>query len=253
MTLPWRNAWVIGASSGIGREVALRLARAGVTVIVSARSAEALARLAQEETKIEAVPLDIADKAAVASALDAIVGRHGAIDLVLIIAGVWHEMRLAEFDADRIAHAMAVNFVGQAFVIEAVLPSMRAAGRGHIALMSSVAGYRGLPGAIAYAPTKAAVISLAETLKPELDLCNIAISVINPGFVDTPMTRVNEFPMPFMIPAEEAARHIVRGLERKRFEIAFPWQLVTMLKIARILPYGLFFWITRRMLGARAK
>jgi short-subunit dehydrogenase len=112
--------------------------------------------------------------------------------------------------------------------------------RGHIAIMASVAGYRGLPKAIAYGPSKAAAISLAEVLRLELEQHGITVSVLNPGFVETPMTAPNTFPMPFMIGVEEAADRILRGLEKGKFEIAFPWQTVLALKIMRLLPYRLY-------------
>jgi short-subunit dehydrogenase len=127
-----------------------------------------------------------------------------------------------------------------------LIPAMKYAGRGQIALVASVAGYRGLPKAAAYAPSKAAVISLAEVLRLELAGLGIVVSLVNPGFVETPMTVENDFPMPFIIKAEDAAARIIKGLRKQRFEVAFPWQLVTMLKLGRILPYGLYFKLAGR-------
>ena len=120
---------------------------------------------------------------------------------------------------------------------------------GHIALVSSVAGYRGLPKAAYYAPSKAAAISLAEVLQCELPRHGVKVSIINPGFVETPMTAVNDFPMPYLIKADDAARRIIRGLEKGKFEIAFPWQMVAMLKLTRILPYRAYFWLVRNFVA----
>jgi len=148
---------------------------------------------------------------------------------------------------------MAVNYQGIVNGIEAVLPSMLERGTGHIGLVASVAGYRGLGPTAAYGPSKAAVINLAETLKTNLAMRGIKVSVINPGYVDTPMTRGNPFAMPFMVSAEDAARRILRGLEKGKFEIAFPWQLVLLMKFARLMPNRLFFWYARTLLAPQRK
>jgi short-subunit dehydrogenase len=160
-------------------------------------------------------------------------------------------MGSSDFDAGKSAQSIAVNYLGIANPLETLIPLMIGRGRGHLALTASVAGYRGLPQAAAYAPSKAAVIALAETLAPDLARKGVSVSVINPGFVETPMTAVNTFPMPFLISPEDAATAIIRGLERKRFEIAFPWQMVVLLKFARVLPYPMFFWFARNFLMPR--
>ena len=130
---------------------------------------------------------------------------------------------------------------------EPLIPAMANAGRGQLALVASVAGYRGLPKAAAYAPSKAAVISLAEVLRLELAGRGITVSLVNPGFVETPMTSVNKFPMPFIIKADDAADRIISGLARGKFEIAFPWQLVTMLKLLRMMPNALYLRLATRL------
>ncbi len=248
MTTPWRTAWITGASSGLGRELALRLAHEGVRVAVSARSAGKLGELTAAHSRLIAVPLDVTDRAAVAAAHDRVQAELGSIDLAVLNAGVWHPMKAREYDAERAAHSMAVNYFGIVNALEPLIPAMTSAGRGQIALVASVAGYRGLPMAAAYAPSKAAVISLAEVLRLELSRHGIVVSLVNPGFVATPMTAVNEFPMPFILEADDAADRIYRGLARGRFEIAFPWQLATMLKLLRVMPNAIFLRIARRML-----
>lgn len=244
---PWKVVWVVGASTGIGRELALLLARSGVRVAASARSADKLGDLAALAPGILAVPADVTRLGELVAAHARISAELGPIDLAILNAGVWDPIDARELSAARLARAMEVNFSGIANALEPLIPAMLARGSGHLALVASVAGYRGLPKAAAYAPTKAAVISLAEVLRFDLERHGLTVSVINPGFVDTPMTAVNAFPMPFMIPADDAARRIVRGLARKKFEIAFPWQLVSLLKVMRILPYGLYFRVARVM------
>lgn len=253
MGLRWRTAWVTGASSGIGREVTLRLAGGGVRVAASARSREPLEALAREHAGIVAYPLDVSAREDVAAVVRRICEAQGTPDLVVLSAGIWQPTRPGELDAAACGQSMAVNYLGITNAIEALLPAMRERGSGHLALVASVAGYRGLPRAEAYAPSKAAVISLAEVLKLDLARHGIDVSVVNPGFVATPMTAGNTFPMPFMIGAEEAGRRIVAGLDARRFEIAFPWQMVTLLKLARVLPYPLYFWVARTFLAPPRK
>ena len=132
-------------------------------------------------------------------------------------------------------------------VLQAILPNFRKKGSGHIAWISSVAGYAGLPKSAAYGPSKAALINLAEGLKPELSRVGITLSVINPGFVKTPMTAANDFPMPFLMESNDAARLTIQGLARQQFEIAYPWRFVILLKLLRFLPYSLFFFLTKRL------
>jgi short-subunit dehydrogenase len=160
-------------------------------------------------------------------------------------------MAAGDYSAERAARSMSVNYNGIATSLDALLPAMIARRGGHVALVASVAGYRGLPKAAAYAPTKAAVISLAEVLRLELAPHQVRVTLVNPGFVATPMTAVNTFPMPFLLSPDDAARRIVRGLASGRFEVAFPWQLVTGLKFLRVLPYWAYFRIASTMMRRR--
>lgn len=240
MAAPWRTAWVTGASTGIGRELALLLAADGVRVAISARSSETLAELARSNANLVAVPLDVTDRAAVTEAHRRIVAEFGSIDLAVLNAGVWHPMQATEYDAERALQSMQVNYFGIVNALEPLIGAMKSAGRGHLALVASVVGYRGLPMSAAYGPSKAAVINLAEVLRLELSRHGIVVSLVNPGFVETPMTAVNTFPMPYIITPQDAAHRIYRGLVSERFEIAFPWQLTTMLKALRVMPNWLF-------------
>lgn len=247
MTLPWKTAWVTGASSGIGREVALKLARSGVKVAVSARSADKLDELVRALPGITAYAVDVTSRDEMAATARRVVGTFGTIDLAVLNAGIWQPQGARNFSAGAAAESMSVNYLGVANALEPLIPYMTGAGKGQLALVSSVAGYRGLPKASAYAPSKAAVISLAEVLRAELAATGVIVSVVNPGFVSTPMTAVNEFPMPFIITAEDAAERIVRGLARGKFEVTFPWQLAAIMKVLRLLPYGLYFRVASRL------
>ena len=243
-----RIVWITGASTGIGRELALRYAKRGCRVAISARSIDKLTALAAQDKRLVPFPVDVTDPHSVAHVHSSITTQLGPIDLAILNAGVWDQMVSRDFSAKRVTDSMAVNYTGIANALEPLIRDMTTRRTGHLALVASVAGYRGLPKAAAYAPTKAALISLAEVLRLELAADNIAVSVINPGFVETPMTSVNTFPMPFIVTAEDAAVRIMRGLDKKKFEIAFPWQLVTMLKVLRILPGALYYQIARRLM-----
>lgn len=141
--------------------------------------------------------------------------------------------------------------MGVIHVLNACIQTMVERGEGHIAIVSSVSGYRGLPNAAAYSPSKAALINLAESIAPQLAQKGVTISLVNPGFVDTPMTSENDFPMPFIVSAEEAATKIIAGLEKKKFEIAFPKRLAWIMNFLRIIPNGMFFWIVRKFILRR--
>jgi short-subunit dehydrogenase len=229
------------------------LAQGGVKVAASARSGVKLTEIAGQRAGITPLPVDVTVLAAMIEASRSITNTLGPIDLAVFNAGIWEAMSVRNFSAAKAARCMAVNYQGIANGIEAVLPGMLERGRGHIGLVASVAGYRGLGPTAAYGPSKAAVINLAETLNTNLAMRGIKVSVINPGYVDTPMTRGNPFAMPFLVSAEDAARRILRGLEKGKFEIAFPWQLVLLMKLARLMPNGLFFWYARTVLVGQRK
>jgi short-subunit dehydrogenase len=253
MAARWRTAWITGASSGIGEAVAVALARSGVKVAASARSSDRLAQIAGAHPGIAPLPLDVLDLPAMHEAARSIAGTLGPIDLAVFSAGIWEGMSAHNFSAEKAARTMAVNYQGIVNGIEAVLPAMLERGTGHIALVASIAGYRGLPRAAAYGPSKAAVNNLAEALRNDLAARGFTLTVINPGYVRTPMTAGAKFPMPFIVPLETAARRIVRGLEKGKYEIAFPWQLVALMKLARLMPNRLFFWYARTILSPPRK
>lgn len=246
MALPWRIVWITGASSGIGAAVAKQLAAAGVLVACSARSSESLGALAAQQKNIKPYVLDVTDESAVASCFNTIERDLGVIDLVIAAAGTYSEVKLDDFKTAAFKRMYEVNYLGVINTLAAVIPTFRKRQAGHISWAASVAGYRGLPKAAAYGPTKAALINLAESLKEELAADGVLISVINPGFVKTPMTSVNDFPMPFIMDVEDAARLTIEGLRRRKFEVAYPRRFVAILKVARVLPYAWYFWLVRR-------
>ena len=244
-----RTVWITGASSGIGRELALLYARAGASVAVSARRTDELDRLAADNPgpgRIVAVPVDVADEAAMARAADAIEAALGPLDLAIFNAGTHAPVDVEHFTVAPFRHLVEINYMGAVHGLAAVVPRFILRRKGQIAVVASVAGYRGLPTAAAYGPTKAALINLCESLKPDLDRYGVGISVVTPGFVRTPLTDRNTFPMPFLIGADEAARRIAAGLERGVFEITFPRRFTFLLKLARMLPYALYFRLIKR-------
>jgi NAD(P)-dependent dehydrogenase (short-subunit alcohol dehydrogenase family) len=252
-----RVVWLVGASTGIGRATAARLHAAGARVIVSARKREALDSFVAQHAGSEALALDATDHAAMQAAAAHIVATHGRIDLAVYCAGMYTPMRAAAFDLATAKAHVEVNYVGALLMLDVVLPQMlrQAAAApggesgGHISLISSVAGYRGLPKSLAYGPTKAALINLAETLHLDLSPQGLGISVINPGFVETPLTAGNDFHMPALITPEEAAEAILRGWAAGDFEIHFPKRFTLFLKGLRHLGYGAYFAAVRRSTG----
>lgn len=236
-------AWITGASSGIGRALALQLARDGARIAASARSAARLATLVSDgpRGRMAAYPLDVTDAAGVEACVQAIEAALGPIDLAVLNAGTHRPMAAADFSADAARDLMTVNYMGVVHGLASLLPRFLARGGGHIAVVASAAGYLGLPTAAAYGPTKAALINLCEALYRDCRAHNIKLQLINPGFVRTPLTDRNAFRMPFLMDAGRAAERIRRGLASDRFEIAFPRRLIWLLKLARLLPYSAYF------------
>ncbi len=246
----WRDqrVWLVGASTGIGQALARQLHALGATVIVSARKAQALQAFADQHPGSVALPLDVTDAAAVQAAAQRLL-TDGPLDLVCYCAGHYHAMRATAIDLPDLLRHHEVNTVGALHVLEAVTPAMVRRGQGRISLVSSVAGFRGLPQSLAYGPTKAALINLAETLYLDLQPHGLGVSVINPGFVETPLTAQNQFHMPALITPEQAAQAIVQGWARGEFDIHFPKRFTRVMKLLRLLPYRLYFAAVRRITG----
>lgn len=249
----WRGktVWMVGASTGIGRATASKLHAAGARVIVSARNAEALHQFVHEHPGAVALPLDGTDRQAVARATASVL-ELGTLDGMVYCAGHYHAMRATHMDIPDMERHLRVNYVGALYLLDAVLPHMLATTRGQafVGLVSSVAGYRGLPQSLAYGPTKAALINLAQTLYLDLHKKGVGVSLINPGFVETPLTAQNNFRMPALITPDQAADAILRGWARGAFEIHFPKRFTAWLKLLELLPIRVYFALVGRFTGA---
>lgn len=245
----WRGlrVWVIGASTGIGADTARLLLTLGAKVALSARTDSALQGIALGHAQALALPVDVTDAAQLADARERLLAEWQGIDLVLLVAGIYSDMRADSIDMGRVNRTLDVNLRGVFNGLDAVLPTMLKQRGGGIGIVSSVAGFRGLPRALVYGPTKAALINLAESLYIDLRAQRIAVYLINPGFVDTPATRQNDFEMPALIDAAEAARQIVQGIERGEFHIHFPKRFTNWLRLARLLPYRIYFWLIHKV------
>jgi NADP-dependent 3-hydroxy acid dehydrogenase YdfG len=247
-----RRVWLVGASSGIGLACAKALQAAGAKVVISARDLGLLSEWAeacnQQEVTVELLTLDVTDALQVKYAMRQ-VADNGPLDLLLYCAGHYRAQRATAFDLNDMLRHQEVNYSGLLRVLDAALPLFLQQGFGHISLVSSVAGWRGLPNGLAYGPTKAAVTHLAETLYMDLQDKGIGVSLINPGFVATPLTAQNNFQMPALISPEQAASDMLAGWAEGLFDIHFPKRFTLWLKLMRLLPYRLYFALVRRFTG----
>jgi short-subunit dehydrogenase len=248
-----QTCWLIGASSGIGFELAKKFCSNGYNVIISARSLNNLQELKNEidqlkknssssqnfgEVMIETV--DVIDINSLNIAWQNIVAKYPQIDLAIFASAIYERMSLKNFDLNLAKKIVDVNFNGFLNFLSIVAPYFITRKSGHIATIASVAGYRGLPQSMCYGATKSAIINLCEGIYPELKSQNVAISVINPGFVKTRLTDKNNFAMPFIISPQKASDFIFKGLVAKKFEIDFPKRFTMILKFLRILPYKFY-------------
>ncbi|MGH8704556.1 MAG: SDR family oxidoreductase [Burkholderiales bacterium] len=237
-----RGVFITGASSGLGEALARRYAGPGTILGLAARRRELLDALAGElPGECALYPVDVCDPAALGAAARDFVGRCGAPELVIASAGVSVGTRGEDpGDVEKLRRVLEVNVAGLAATLAAFAPAMRAAGRGTLCGIASVAGFRGLPGAGAYSASKAAAIAWLEALRAELAGSGVSVVTICPGYIDTPMTRVNRYRMPFLLPADEAARRIARAIEAKRRLAVIPWQMALVSLALRALPGWLY-------------
>jgi NAD(P)-dependent dehydrogenase (short-subunit alcohol dehydrogenase family) len=244
-----RVAWLVGASSGIGLATARELHRLGATVVLSARSEGPLRAFCAAHPGARFLVADVTDPDSLRRAGQRLAADLGRLDLAMYCAGHYRPMRAADFDLEDALRHVEVNQAGALRFLDVVLPVLRAQGHGHLSLVASVAGYRGLPNALAYGPTKAALIHMAETLWMDLSDEGVGVSVINPGFVETPLTAQNRFRMPALLTPEQAAEAIVQGWARGRFEIHFPRRFSAALKVLGLLGHRPYFGLVRRVTG----
>ncbi len=248
-----RRVWVTGATTGIGRAVVLELARHGARLALSARTKSKLHDLADEiaGTDTLVLPLDVVDRQASLEAAASIAARWGGLDIAFLNAGTAEYVDIENFDSALFERVMRTNFLGTVYGIEAVLPLLRRSAAPQLVGMSSTAAYRGLPRGEAYGASKAAVRNMLEGLRIHLAADKIDVSVVCPGFVRTPLTDKNDFPMPLRIEPEAAAKHIVRGIARKTEEIHFPKAFSLTYKLLAALPSALYTRLMTPMMASR--
>lgn len=245
-----RRVWLVGASAGIGAALAQRLAAAGARLALSARGEAALAATARQCGGAVAMPMDVTHAEDFVRVRDELLARWGGLDMVILNAGTYRALRAEELSPAAVRETLDVNLLGVMDGVAAVVPTLLAQERGAIAIVGSVAGYRGLPRALVYGPSKAALANFAESLYLELAGHGISVFLVSPGFVATRLTAGNPFPMPALIGVEEAADEILAGFARGAFEIDFPRRFTRVMKFLRLLPPRLYFPLVQRITGA---
>jgi len=237
VNLAGKVVWVTGGSSGIGAALAAELSRRGARVAITARRSEKLAEVAARAPgDMLALPGDVRDREAMIGVVHRIESELGPVDLAILNAGIWEQLDVAHWDSAPIREHVDTNLIGVVNCLDAVLPQMIARGSGTLLGVASVAGYRGYTRAEAYSTTKAASINLLESLRIDLDRLGVNVQVVNPGFVRTELTERNDFPMPFMIEADDAARRIANAIEKEKAEAVFPLPYRIGMKLVRFAP-----------------
>ncbi|QDC08568.1 SDR family NAD(P)-dependent oxidoreductase [Oceanicola sp. D3] len=234
--------WIIGASEGLGRAVAEKLAAEGASLVLSARSEDRLNALAEAIGGAQVVPMDVTDSASV----EAATAKAGAVDGLLYCVGAYEPMKATEWKSDAVLTMAETNFLGALRVLGAALPGLVARDAGRIVLVGSLSGFRGLPGAIGYGASKAGLMHIAENLRADLHGTGVTVQRVNPGFIDTRLTRKNDFKMPQLMQPEEAAEKVMEALRSGRFSTSFPAPFAWLFTAGRYLPLGLFQRIFQR-------
>ena len=235
-SLPASRYWIVGASEGLGRALAEALDARGASLIVSARSEERLQELAGKLRDAVAIPVDVTDPASVAEAAR----KAGQFDGMIYSVGAYEPTKATEWNGDAVRLMIDTNITGCVNVLGEVVPRFVKANKGHIALIGSLSGFRGLPGAVGYGLSKAAVMHTAENLRIDLSKTDILVQRMNPGFIDTRLTEKNEFNMPQLMTPEEAAAHVVHAIDKRRFSYSFPRPFSWMFTVGQHLPIGWF-------------
>ena len=245
-----KSIWITGASSGIGKALAIKFASEGWQVAASARREDLLNKLIESNKNIFSFPLDVTDGEKCKEIFEQIKNKLQSIDICFFSTGTWDPIKEKEINVDQMKKVMNVNFFGTLNCIKAVEKYFREKNSGHISIVSSIAGYRGLPNSTGYGASKAALNNLAESLYFDFGRNNVRVSLVSPGFIKTQMTDKNQFKMPFLKTAEYAADKIYKGLiNGSSFEIDFPKELTLILKFLKILPN----WLYLKLVGKLTK
>ena len=243
-----KTIWITGGSTGIGKALAIKFSRKGWNVAVSARRVELLNELCNQHENIKAFPLDVTDKQSCIEVFNKIKNKFNDIDICFFSTGTWNPIKEKDIDVEQMEEVFKVNFFGTVNTIKAVEQHFKHRKNGVITIVSSIAGYRGLPNSTGYGPSKSALNNLAESLYFDFKRSNVRVCLVSPGFIKTPMTDKNDFKMPFLKTSEYAADQIYEGLVNKNsFEIHFPKALTITLKILRFLPSRLYFNLVGRL------
>jgi len=239
-----KKVWITGASTGIGKALAIKFANKGWTVAVSARRENLLLDLCKVSSNIHSFPLDVSNSEETKITFENIIKKLNDIDLCVFATGIYDPNTEKEINIQKMQEVMKINFFGTVNCIKAIEKKFKDKKKGHISIVSSVAGYGGLPNSSGYGPSKAALINLAESLYFDFKKYNVRVSLISPGFIKTPMTDKNKFKMPFIKSADYAANKIYNGLIKSNaFEITFPKELTLIMKVFKILPYRIYFYL----------
>ena len=237
-----KTIWITGGSTGIGKALAIKFASNGWNVAVSARRIELLNELSNKYENISAFPLDVTDKIKCMDTFNEIKNKYDNLDICFFSTGTWNPKKEKDVDVEQMEEVFKVNFFGTVNSIKAVEQYFKDKKNGIITIVSSIAGYRGLPNSTGYGPSKSALNNLAESLYFDFKRYNVRICLVSPGFIKTPMTDKNDFKMPFLKTPEYAADQIYDGLINKNvFEIHFPKSLTIILKILSFLPNKIYF------------
>ena len=243
-----KTIWITGGSTGIGKALAIRFANEGWNVAISARRENLLKELSDRFENISPFPLDVTDKENCKNIFNQVKEKFGDIDICFFSTGTWDPKKEKDIDVEQIENVFKINFFGTVNSIKAVEEYYKNRNEGTIAIVSSIAGYRGLPNSTGYGPSKSALNNLAESLYFDFGRHNVRVCLVSPGFIKTPMTDKNDFKMPFLKTPEFAADKIHEGLvNKKSFEIHFPKELTLTLKFFSILPYKLYFYLVKKL------
>ena len=240
--------WITGASSGIGKSLALKFAKEGWNVAISARRENLLNEISESNENIKSFPLDVTDKIKCKDVFDKVKNQFGNVDICFFSTGTWSPKKEKDIDVEQIENVFKVNFFGTLNCIKAVEEYFKNKKDGTITIVSSIAGYRGLPNTTGYGPSKSALISLAESLYFDFEKHNVRVCLVSTGFIKTPMTDKNDFKMPFLKTTEFSADKIYDGLiNKKNFEIHFPKELTLTLKLLKLLPSKVYFNLVKKL------